>query len=119
MGVPDEDDSDNAEWLKTGAGVDKDFGLAMKDVYVRAKQEVGYNATAYLRMLADHGGLGTAKRLLASSSVSDGFVALWERGRIDLAVENVVLRPEFASLFTDEELDIARDRLREYGFDVG
>lgn len=94
------------------------FNLAMKDVYVRAKKEAGYNATAYLRMLADHGGVETARRLLASPGVSDGFVALWERDRVDLAVENVVLRPEFADLFTDEELEIARQRLREYGLDV-
>ena len=94
------------------------FNIAMKDVYVRAKQEAGYNATVYLRMLADHGGLGTAKRLLAAPTISDGFVALWERGRVDLAVENVIIRTEFESLFTDEELDLARARLREYGLDV-
>ncbi len=92
----------------------KQFDAAMRDVYVRAKREAGYDATAYLRMLADHGGLGTAKRLLATDSVSAGFVALWERNRVDLAVENVVLQPEFASLFTDGELETARRRLKEY-----
>lgn len=94
------------------------FETAMKDVYARAKQEAGYDARAYLGMLAQYGGLGTARRLLATSSVSEGFVALWERKRIDLAVENVVLRPEFESLFTDEERDTARRRLAEYDFDV-
>lgn len=97
----------------------KQFDAAMKDVYVRAKREVGYDAKAYLGMLAEYGGLGTAKRLLSSASVSDGFVTLWERKRIDLAVENVVLRPEFAALFTDDERETARQRLLEYGFDVG
>ncbi len=29
-----------------------------------------------------------------------------------------VLRPEFQNLFSDEELEIAHDRLREYGLDV-
>lgn len=94
------------------------FDLAMREVYVKAKNEAGYNATAFLRMLADHGGMGTAKRLLASSGISEGFVALWERGRVDLAVENVVIRPEFAPLFTEEELDRARQRLRDYGLEV-
>jgi hypothetical protein len=92
----------------------KQFDAAMRDVYVRAKREAGYDATAYLRMLADHGGLGTAKRLLATGSVSAGFVALWERKRVDLAVENVVLQPVFASLFTVDELETAQRRLREY-----
>lgn len=94
----------------------KRFDAAMMDVYVRAKREAGYDAKLYLRMLSEHGGLGTAKRLLASSGVSEGFVALWERKRIDLAVENVVLRSEFASLFTEDEREVARRRLSEYGY---
>jgi len=93
------------------------FDMAMRDVYTRARDETGYNATVFLRMLSDHGGLGTARRLLSSSSVSAGFAALWQRGRIDLTVENVVLREEFAALFTDEERELARRRLAEYGFD--
>ena len=97
----------------------KQFDAAMKDVYVRAKHEVGYDAKAYLGMLAEYGGLGTAKRLLSSVSVSDGFVTLWERKRMDLAVENVVLRPKFAVLFTEHDRETARQRLLEYGFDVG
>lgn len=95
------------------------FDAAMKDVYVRAKREAGYDAKAYLGMLSEYGGLETAKRLLSTISVSDGFVALWERKRIDLAVENVILRSEFAALFTDDERETARRRLLEYGFDGG
>lgn len=95
------------------------FEQAMKDVYVRAKDEAGYNATVYLRMLAEHGGLETARRLLASSNVSDGFVSLWECHRLDLTVENVVLQPEFEPLFTEQDREVARNRLQEYGFDAG
>lgn len=91
---------------------------AMREVYVRAKNEAGYNATDYLQMLSQQGGLGTAKRLLASNKLPSGFVALWERRRLDLTVENVVLRPEFAEFFTDEELEVARNRLRDYGVAV-
>ena len=85
-------------------------------MYERARVEAGYNATHFLGMLADLGPLATARRLLHSDKVSEGFVALWQRGRLDLTVENVVLRPEFVDLFTDEELDIARNRLAEYGY---
>jgi hypothetical protein len=96
----------------------KKLEVAMRQVYIRAKAQAGYDAKLFLGMLSTHGGLQTAKRLLASQRVSDGFVALWERKRIDLTVENVVLRPEFAQLFTDDEREIARERLREYGFDA-
>jgi hypothetical protein len=47
--------------------------------------------------------------------VSDGFTALWRAKRLDLTVEAHVLKPEFESLFTSDELGIARSRLAEYG----
>ena len=92
------------------------FHRQMIRIYEDAKRETGYNATRFLQMVSEQGGLATARQLLHSSNVSDGFTALWERKRLDLAVESVVLRPEFADLFTDGELDLARDRLQDYGF---
>jgi hypothetical protein len=68
-------------------------------------------------MLSDLGPLETANRLLHSKRPSEGFTALWQWGRLDLTVENVVLKSEFAQLFTDEDRDIARRRLAEYGFE--
>ena len=67
-------------------------------------------------MLSSYGGLGTAQRLLASTEVSSGFAAMYERDRLDLTVEALVIQPKFASLFTDEELDIARQRLDQLGY---
>ena len=89
----------------------------MKDVYERAKNEANYTATYFLRMLADLGPLETAKRLLHSPRPSEGFTALWERGRLDLTVENVVLQRQFADLFTDEDRDLDRRRLADYGYE--
>jgi hypothetical protein len=97
----------------------REFNKAMVGVYVRAKQETGYTATYYLEMLHEYGGFETARRLLASRTVSDGFTALWGKNRLDLTVENVVLQPEFQSLFTRDELTTARGRLADYGFDPG
>lgn len=67
-------------------------------------------------MVSEHGGLAAARMLLHSREVSEGFTALWERGRLDLTVERHVHRPEFRDLFTSDELDIARARLHTYGF---
>ena len=88
----------------------------MKDVYVRARSEANYTATYFVGMLSNYGGLGTAQRLLASTEASTGFTALYERGRLDLTVEALVVKPEFASLFTDDEIDIARQRLDQLGY---
>jgi hypothetical protein len=104
--------------LGTGPGpeVRAAFERAMKDVYVRAKNEANYTATYFRTMLSNYGGLDTAHRLLASSEISTGFAALYERGRLDLTVEALVVKPEFAGLFSDEEIDIARRRLDQLGY---
>ncbi|MFF0722903.1 caspase domain-containing protein [Micromonospora sp. NPDC003816] len=93
-----------------------EFHAAMLDGYRRAKKELNYNAGYFLQMVQQVGGLEAARRLIRANSVSSGFTTLWEKGRLDLAVEAVVLQDRFAGLFTDEELDIARNRLAEYGY---
>lgn len=105
--------------MEADANVMRAFEAAMRDVYRRAKDEADYHATYFLGMLADLGGLETARRLIRLSAVSDGFTALWERRRLDLSVEALVLREEFASLFTEDEREPAERRLRDYGWVPG
>lgn len=93
-----------------------EFNGRMHGIYRRAKTEASYNASRFLQMLDENGGLGTAKILLHSDQVSDGYTALWERGRLDLTVEALVLEPGWEALFTEEELKTARKRLNQYGF---
>ncbi|OBH92528.1 hypothetical protein A5678_08705 [Mycobacterium sp. E2733] len=100
-------------------GLLRAFTKAMVNVYVRAKQEAGYPANYYLEMLYRDGALATAHHLLASRNVSDGFTALWRKNRLDLTVENVVLQPEFRSLFSEDEMAAARRRLADHGFHPG
>ena len=93
----------------------KEFDQAMRDIYDRARNEANYHATYFRSMLAEHGGLATARKLLAAPAVSDGFAALWERGRLDLTVEALVVRPRFANLFTPAEIEAAHHRLTQFG----
>jgi hypothetical protein len=93
------------------------FDAAMFDVYRRAKDEAGYTATIFLDMLTRKKGQATAKQLINAPQPSDGYTALFERGRLDLTVEAVVLEnPKWHSLFTAEELERARKRLTSYGY---
>lgn len=87
------------------------FQKAMIGIYESAKDECRYNATRFLQMLSEKGGLATARTLLAISSPSEGFTVLWECGRLDLSLEAHVLKPEFAALFTEEEKCVAKQRL--------
>jgi hypothetical protein len=66
----------------------------MRALYDRAKSEADYNANISLRMLGEHGGLETARRLVMSSQPSEGFTQLWLKGRLDLTVESLVLEPQ-------------------------
>jgi hypothetical protein len=93
------------------------FDSAMMDIYRRAKSEAKYNATRYLQMLTERRGLETARILLHAEAVSEGYTALWERGRLDLTVEALIYdHPEFQPLFSEEELTRARRRLKEYKY---
>ncbi|PZU49861.1 MAG: hypothetical protein DI568_04345 [Sphingomonas sp.] len=91
----------------------------LHDAYVRAKNEVGYHATIFIQMLDSRGALSTARFLINSAKPSEGYTALWERGRLDLTVEAVVLEnAEIHYLFESSDLDKARKRLVQYGYNV-
>jgi hypothetical protein len=92
------------------------FAQRMKAVYDRGRAEAGYNASYFLSMLSQYGPLETARRLLASPAISDGFAELWERGRLDLTVEAVVSDAAFSELFTEDEVAVARRRLEQFGY---
>jgi len=93
------------------------FDEAMLSIYQRALGEANYKATRFLQMLHEHRGLETARILLHAAAVSEGYTALWDRGRLDLTVEAVIHdNPKWHQLFTNEELAICRSRLIAYGY---
>jgi hypothetical protein len=85
-------------------------------VDLRAVIAAGYRPTIFQRMLAESGAVGTAQRLLAASTLSDGFRYLWEHGLLRHSIENAVLADDFAELFTDKEKTVARMRLADAGY---
>ena len=99
------------------ADLEAQFEAAMFEVYRRAKEEARYNATIFLQMLSDNGGLRTAKTLINAAKPSDGYTALYLKGRLDLTVEALVVAGEkWHELFTEHDLQRARARLREYHY---
>jgi 5-methylcytosine-specific restriction protein A len=93
---------------------------ALEDGYKRAGDEVGYWGRRFLQAVRRNGGLVTAKRMLRRTSTTAsprtmGLDALLKANRPDLTVEAIVLRDQFRTLFTPDELKVAEERLGEYG----
>ncbi len=84
--------------------------------YHRAIKEAGYRGSRFLQAVRGKGGLATAQRMLKprTSAQRAGLDRLLEAGKHRLTLEWLVLRPRFKNLFTQEERDEARRRLKGF-----
>jgi hypothetical protein len=98
--------------------VEDQFHRAMIAVYQNALRDCTQRAAYFLEMVGRQGGVETAKKLLQSDDVDRGSTARWECGRPDLMFEYLILQPKYAELFTDEEKEMARQRLKEHGYSL-
>ena len=96
--------------------VEDQFHRAMIAVYQNALRDCTERAAYFLQMVGRQGGVETARKLLQSDDVGRGPAALWECGRPDLLFEYLILQPDYAELFTDEEKNMARHRLKQSGY---
>jgi len=87
------------------------FHQQMINIYRNALTQAHYKATKFLDMVTMQDGLAAAKTLLHTPYLPDGFAELWQRGRLDLTMEYMLVEPPWNSLFTENELKIAMDRL--------
>lgn len=94
--------------------LERKFHNAMINVYKKSDKECGYRATRFLQMLGEKGGVKTAKKLISKDGGTEGFLKLWQFGRLDLSIEALVQQDEFRELFTDEELEMCKERLEKY-----
>lgn len=96
--------------------LESQFDDAMLNIHAAARRlKPPYSANGFLTMVRELGGKETADRLLAKNEPSDGFTELFLRGRENLiiSVEYLVLSNPWRQLFTNDQLEIARKRLRD------
>lgn len=98
--------------------IEKKFNDDMLYIYTTAKKELGYNATRFLQLVSEKGGLKAAKQLISKEGGTYGFEVLWKNKRLDLSIEAFVLKPEYNELFSDEEKMICKERLEQFSFDI-
>ena len=94
------------------------FHERMRQIYDQAKSECGFSANRFLQMVNAEGGLQAANKLLSSGGYSEGLTRLWEEKRLDISMEATVLQEPWSQLFSEDELSIARTKLRELGYSV-
>ena len=57
-----------------------------------------------------------ARRVLGGHRKSDGFNLLAQKGKLELSLEALAVKKQYNSLFTDEEVNNALDRLLFAGY---
>ena len=83
---------------------------------IREMLTLGYKPKAFITMMMTEGTVNAVKKLINSEKIPDGFTKLWELKRLDLSMENIIQENEWHELFTDDERNKARKRLKDYGF---
>jgi hypothetical protein len=107
-------------------GLSEEFTAEMFNICRRAKDEAGYKGNYFLQMLTNNSRGGkrdagqiTAKALLVEGPVQSGFTQLYlcVPPRLDLTVEaTIVEHPKWHPLFTQEEINVAKGRLRKHHY---
>jgi hypothetical protein len=83
---------------------------------IREMMILGYKPQAFITMMISDGTVNAVKKLINSEKIPDGFTKLWELKRLDLSMENIIQENEWHELFTEDERNKARKRLRDYEF---
>jgi Schlafen, AlbA_2 len=97
--------------------LEHEFEDAMLDIYEQAKR-YNYYPNYFVRMVHEYHGVGAAKKLLAAENAQQGLFKLWEIKKLDLSMEALVAQDKYAPLFEAEEIEIARKRLKDLGYEL-
>ena len=92
--------------------LETEFERELIDTYREAAKH-GYHAACFRQMIGTHGGVHTAKRLLAADQVRMGLFTLKDPGLLRINVENLVLDPKYDEILLACEKRAAFQRLTE------
>lgn len=98
--------------------MEEEFHNEMINVHRLICEKTDYNARRFLQMVNFSGGVRAAKELLCARDIPDGLCNLALAGRLDLSMEALVLQERWASLFNEDELQLAKNRLRSLGYEI-
>lgn len=93
--------------------------LAVTKAYgIKVGDEKGYSyyPHRFRQAVRVKGGVGAIKDLLARNGKSEGLEKIARCHALDYCIERQVLRDDVRDFFSDEEREIARNRLAAYGY---
>ena len=97
--------------------LEKRFHEDMLNTYDTALEEFGYRASRFMQLVSNFGGVQAAHQLISKVGNTYGLEELYLNRRLDLSVEALVLKPEYRSLFSDEERRICREVHEGMGYE--
>jgi hypothetical protein len=115
--VPGDGDAVDDPLEPEPADLARRFGQDMKRG-VAELSRLGYDATLFQRMLADHGPVEAVRRLVLDPKPSYGLWRLQQLNRLDASAEMWVLLPWYERLFTQEVRELAKRKLRLLDIDI-
>lgn len=103
------------------SNLEEQFHAAMLGIHEQAARlKPPYRATRFRQLVLSSGGKAAADQLLVPGNPTDGFTELFLRGpeNLKLSVEYLVLQESWRPLFSDDQLAVARRRLRDMGVEL-
>ncbi len=74
-----------------------------------------YDPIYFKKMRNESGAVAATKELVVKPNQTSGFKRLCDAGLSRLTLEALVLRPEFQELFSENEIECAKNNLRNQG----
>jgi len=81
-----------------------------------AEKEYGCKMTRFLQTIGKFGIVRTAQEIFRKGRTSDCFNKLAEAGHLELTMEAIIVKGEYAELFTDEQVNYCYELLCENGY---
>lgn len=81
-----------------------------------AEKEYGCKMTRFVQTIERFGIVRTAQEILRKRRTSDCFNKLAEAGHVELTMEAMIVKAEYAELFTDEQVNDCYELLCEKGY---
>lgn len=93
------------------AGIETSFHEAVMHKYYGSMYKCGYRESRFLHMVGELGAIEAVKKMLKNHQFIYGLNSLKKCNCMEFAIENLVVEPEFATIFSEEEKHTAMIRL--------